>query len=40
VVVGGLLWQVSPAPPFWVAGAIGLVGVLVFAVRVEERYAG
>jgi len=38
--IGGLLWQLSPALPFWVAGAIGLVGVLVFAGTVEERYAG
>ena len=38
--IGGLLWQLSPALPFWVAGAIGLVGVLVFAATVEERYAG
>ena len=38
--IGGLLWQLSPALPFWLAGAIGLVGVLVFAATVEERYAG
>lgn len=38
--VGGLLWEVSPALPFWTAGAIGLVGVLVFVATVEERYAG
>jgi MFS family permease len=38
--IGGLLWQLSPALPFWVAGAIGLVGVIVFAGTVEERYAG
>ena len=38
--VGGLLWQVSPALPFWVAGAVGLAGVAVFALTVEERYAG
>ena len=38
--IGGLLWQLLPALPFWVAGAIGLVGVLVFAGTVEERYAG
>lgn len=38
--VGGLLWQVSPALPFWVAGAMGLVGVVVFAATVEERHAG
>jgi MFS family permease len=38
--IGGLLWEVTPALPFWMAGLIGLVGVLVFAVTVEERYAG
>jgi MFS family permease len=38
--IGGLLWRVTPALPFWVAGAIGLVGVAVFAATVEERYAG
>jgi len=35
-----LLWGVSPALPFWIAGAIGLAGVLVFVVTVEERHAG
>jgi MFS family permease len=38
--VGGLLWTVSPTLPFWMAGAIGLVGVLVFTATVEEQYAG
>lgn len=38
--VGGVLWGIAPALPFWTAGAIGLVGVVVFAVTVEERYAG
>jgi len=37
--IGGLLWEVTPALPFWMAGLIGLVGVLVFAMTVEERYA-
>lgn len=37
--VGGVLWKLTPAAPFWVAGAIGLVGVAVFAATVEERYA-
>jgi MFS family permease len=37
--VGGMLWSVAPALPFWVAGLTGLLGVLVFAVTVEERYA-
>ena len=38
--VGGLLWRVTPALPFWVAGAIGLVGVAVFTATVEEEDAG
>ena len=39
-VIGGFLWAVAPALPFWVAGAIGVAGVVVFAVTVEEQYAG
>ncbi|MEW6298646.1 MAG: MFS transporter [Thermodesulfobacteriota bacterium] len=38
--LGGLLWTLSPHPPFLAAGLIGLVGTLVFAATVEERYAG
>jgi len=38
--IGGLLWRVTPALPFWVAGAIGLVGVITFTVTVDERDAG
>jgi MFS family permease len=37
--IGGLLWNVSPAVPFVVAGVIGGIGTVVFAVTVEERYA-
>jgi MFS family permease len=37
--VGGLLWKIAPEVPFVTAGIIGLVGTLVFAVTVEERYA-
>src|SRR2546430_2348917 len=37
--IGGVLWKVSPGLPFWLAGAIGLIGVAVFAATVEERYA-
>ena len=37
--MGGVLWELSPALPFWIAGAIGLVGVIVFAVTVEEHPA-
>ncbi|MDQ6829939.1 MAG: MFS transporter [Gemmatimonadota bacterium] len=38
--IGGLLWRVQPQLPFYVAGALGLVGVAVFVRTVEERYAG
>lgn len=37
--VGGLLWKLSPEVPFYTAGVIGLVGTVVFAATVEERYA-
>jgi MFS family permease len=37
--VGGLLWEVTPVLPFYVAAAIGCLGVVVFAATVEERYA-
>jgi MFS family permease len=38
--IGGLLWTVAPQVPFLLAGVIGLVGTAVFAVTVEEDYAG
>jgi MFS family permease len=38
--IGGFLWSISPAAPFFIAGIVGLAGVIVFAVTVEERYAG
>ncbi len=38
--VGGLLWRVTPTLPFFLAGAIGLAGALVFALTVDEHYAG
>jgi hypothetical protein len=38
--IGGLLWHITPALPFWIAGAIGLTGVVVFAATVEEQCAG
>jgi MFS family permease len=38
--VGGLLWQVSPTTPFLAAGCIGIVGVVVFILTVEEQFAG
>ena len=37
--VGGLLWKVAPQVPFLAAGAVGLAGVLLFALTVDERYA-
>ncbi len=37
--IGGVLWGVAPQLPFIVAGIIGLIGTLVFAATVEERYA-
>jgi MFS family permease len=37
--IGGLLWSVSPRAPFIAAGVIGLIGTIVFAAMVEERYA-
>jgi MFS family permease len=36
---GGLLWQIGPSVPFFLAGAVGLAGTAVFATTVEERYA-
>ena len=38
--IGGLLWEVTPGLRFWMAGVIGFIGVVVFAVTLEERYAG
>lgn len=38
-VIGGALWNVSPQVPFFVAGLIGIIGAMVFAATVEERYA-
>lgn len=34
--VGGLLWRVNPALPFYVAGAMGFAGVAAFVITVEE----
>jgi hypothetical protein len=38
--VGSLLWLITPAAPFLAAGAIGLAGTAVFALTMDERYAG
>ena len=37
--IGGLLWKIAPEVPFITAGIIGLLGTVVFALTVEERYA-
>jgi MFS family permease len=37
--IGGLLWKIAPQVPFVTASIIGLIGTLVFAATVEERYA-
>ena len=37
--IGGVLWKVGPEVPFVIAGIIGLIGTVVFALTVEERYA-
>jgi MFS family permease len=37
--LGGLLWKVEPQAPFITAGVIGIIGTIVFAATVEERYA-
>jgi hypothetical protein len=37
--IGGMLWSIAPSLPFWMAGAIGLLGVLVFTVTVDEEHA-
>jgi MFS family permease len=37
--IGGLLWKIAPQVPFITAGVIGLIGTIVFAATVEERYA-
>jgi MFS family permease len=37
--IGGLLWKIAPEVPFVIAGIIGLIGTVVFALTVEERYA-
>jgi MFS family permease len=37
--LGGLLWKIEPQAPFVTAGIIGIIGTIVFAATVEERYA-
>ena len=38
--LGGLQWNVEPQAPFVAAGRNGIIGTIVFAATVEERYAG
>lgn len=37
--IGGMLWTVAPRMPFIIAGIIGVIGMIVFAATVEEKYA-
>lgn len=37
--IGGLLWRLTPTLPFYAAGLIGALGVLVFTRTVEEHVA-
>ena len=37
--IGGLLWRTSPQLPFYVAAAIGGIGVVVFTRTVNEHVA-
>jgi MFS family permease len=38
--IGGLLWGISPRIPFFAAGLVGIAGTLIFAVAVNEEFAG
>jgi MFS family permease len=38
-VVGGFLWKLNPAIPFFVACAIGLAGTMIFVLTVERHHA-
>ena len=38
--IGGLLWGISPRIPFFAAGLVGIAGTLIFAVTVNEEFAG
>jgi MFS family permease len=37
--IGGVLWKIAPQTPFFLAGIVGVIGALVFALTVEERFA-
>jgi len=34
--IGGLLWRISPGFPFYIAGVIGIAGVVAFVITVKE----
>jgi MFS family permease len=38
--IGGLLWRISPPVPFYVAGAVGAIGTLLFAATIRREHAG
>ena len=38
--IGGMLWELSPSIPFIVAGIIGTLGTLLFALTVSRDHAG
>jgi MFS family permease len=38
--IGGLLWQISPAVPFYFATAVGMVGVAAYATMTDAANAG
>ena len=38
--VGGALWKITPSLPFFAAGAVGLIGTILFAMTVDERLCG
>ena len=37
--IGGLLWKIRPEVPFITASIIGIIGTIIFAATVEERFA-
>ena len=37
--IGGLLWKITPALPFFVAGGIGMIGTILFVATVSEEHA-
>lgn len=37
---GDVFWKITPPLRFLVAGAVGFVGTVFFAMTVEERFAG